>query len=134
MALASYRAAYDHVRDIVLVIDAVDGRIVEANREALEVYGHTRDELIGRTIFDLRVAPTDAVLGQMQIADRDGVTFDGVHRRSDGSTFPVEVSSRGEQIDGRRYLVSIIRDTTARRRAEEERERLLATTRRALAL
>jgi len=134
MALASYRAAYDHVRDIVLVIDAADGRIVEANREALEAYRFTRDELLARTIFDLRVAPADAVVGQMQVADRGGVRFDAVHRRADGSTFPVEVSSRGEEIEGRRYLVSILRDTTARKRADEERERLLETTRRALAL
>lgn len=134
MALASYRAAYDHVRDIVLVIDAANGRIVEANRKALEAYGRSREDMLARTIFDLRVASTDAVLDQMHVADRDGVTFDGVHQRADGSTFPVEVSSRGEEIDGRRYLVSIIRDTTARRRADEERERLLETTRRALAL
>jgi len=57
------------------------------------------------------------------------------------SVFPVEVSSRGETLGQTRYLLSIIRDITERKRAQEahqraelERERLLATTQHALAM
>ncbi len=49
-------------------------------------------------------------------ADNTGITFETVHRRRDGSTFPVEVSSRGADIAGERLLLSIIRDTTERER------------------
>jgi PAS domain S-box-containing protein len=116
------------------VIEADDGRIVDANAAAERAYQYTRDELLARTIFDLRVETPPEVIAQMRSADRLGFLFETTHRRRDGSTFPVEVSSRGESFGDRRYLLSIIRDITERRRANEERERLLATTQQALAM
>jgi len=128
-----YRELHDHVRDIILVIDADSGRIVEANRAAIQAYQYSHGELLGLAIYDLRVDTQGSVTDQMRTADRQGVLFEALHRRKDGSVFPVEVSSRGETLDDTRYLLSIIRDITERRRAEEERERLLDATQQALA-
>jgi len=128
-----YRELHDHVRDIILVIDADTGRIVEANRAAEQAYQYSRDELLALTIYDLRLEAQPSVTDQMRSADRRGTLFETVHRRKDGSVFPVEVSSRGETLEDSRYLLSIIRDITERKRAEEERERLLLTTQQALA-
>jgi two-component system CheB/CheR fusion protein len=59
----------------------------------------------------------------MDFADTQGVLFESLHRRKDGSIFPVEVSSRGAVAGGTRTLVSVVRDITERRRAENtERE------------
>ncbi|MGD0661053.1 MAG: PAS domain S-box protein [Syntrophorhabdales bacterium] len=69
---------------------------------------------------------------QMAQADSGGILFETIHRRKDGSTFPVEVSSQGATIDGTRMLISVIRDITERKRIEEalqesqERFRVLA--------
>ena len=82
------------------------------------------------TKIRVRYADTD----QMKRASSDGLLFDTLHRRRDGSTFPVEVSSRGDLIGGRRVLFSIVRDVTERKRFEAEREELLAATQHALAL
>lgn len=131
--LAMFDGLYDYVRDIVLLIDAEDGRIIEANPAAERAYRYTRDELLARTIFDLRVAPTMAVNQQMKLADQSGLLFEGVHRRSDGSEFPVEVSSRGATLGAQRLLLSVIRDITDRKQQEAEREKLLATTQQAVA-
>ena len=122
----------DHVRDIVLLIDPETGRILEANPAAEQTYGYTRAELLERTIFDLRVGPAASTQDQMKHADRAGILFEGVHRRRDGSEFPVEVSSRGETLGERRVLLSVIRDITERKRLDVEREALLATTQQAL--
>src|ERR1017187_2600225 len=46
--------------------------------------------------------------------------FETLHQRKDGSTFPVEVSVRLVEVDGRRFRQSIIRDITERKRAEAE--------------
>ncbi len=124
---------FEHARDIILVIDADDGRIIDVNAAAETAYGYNRDELLARTIFDLR-PDTDAAAQQMRVADAKGILFDTVHRRRDGSTFPVEVSSRGDIMSGRRCLFSIIRDISERKRFEAEREDLLATTQHALSL
>ena len=140
VATELYRELHDHVRDIILVIDADTGQIVEANRAAVLAYQYPRAELLALTIYDLRVEPPPSVNDQMRTADRDGTLFETQHRRKDGSLFPVEVSSRGETLGDTRYLLSIIRDITERKRAEHERERgevererLLATTQHALA-
>ncbi|MBC7973395.1 MAG: PAS domain S-box protein, partial [Myxococcales bacterium] len=140
VATELYRELHDHVRDIILVIDADTGRIVEANRAAQHAYQYARGELLALTIYDLRVEAPPSVNEQMQVANRDGSLFETLHRRKDGSVFPVEVSSRGETLGDTRYLLSIIRDITERRRAQEahqraelERERLLSTTQHALA-
>ncbi len=130
-----FRQLHDHVRDILLVIDADSGRIVEANAAAERTYQYPRAELLACTIFDLRVEPEATVADQMRSADREGFLFETLHRRRDGSVFPVEVSSRGQAFaDHGRYLLSIIRDISERRRAETERDQLLATTQQALAM
>lgn len=125
---------FEHARDIILVIDADTGRIVDANAAAEIAYGYSRAELLDLPIFELRVEPPPGVEQQMRVANVDGILFETVHRRRDGATFPVEVSSRGDVMDGRRCLFSIIRDITERKRFELEREELLAATQRALQL
>jgi PAS domain S-box-containing protein len=125
---------FEHARDVILVIDAVTGAIVDANRAAEEAYQYSRDELLALTIYENRAGARPSVADQMRIADSEGLMFDTVHRRRDGSTFPVEVSSRGDLMSGRRYLFSIVRDITERKRFEADREELLAATQRALAL
>jgi PAS domain S-box-containing protein len=118
-ALDRYRLLFQHAQDIVLFIRA-DGGIAEANDAAVAAYGYDRATLLGMTVFHLRAAATvGATVSQMLQADRDGITFETLHRRRDGTTFPVEVSSRGAEVAGERLLLSIIRDVTERKRGEE---------------
>lgn len=125
---------FEHARDIILVIDAELGTIIDANLAAERAYGYARRELLAMTIFDLREDPKAPVSAQMRTANAAGIQFETVHRRKDGSRIPVEVSSRGETISGRRCLLSIVRDISDRKRQEADRDALLAATQRALAL
>ncbi|WP_406697435.1 PAS domain S-box protein [Singulisphaera sp. Ch08] len=118
--LDRYRLLSEHARDIVLFVRS-DGRIVEANDAAVAAYGYDRDTLLRMSILELRDSNTTSLVpDQMAQADGQGLTFETMHRRKNGSTFPVEVSSRGAEIAGERLLLSIIRDISERRRAEEE--------------
>jgi PAS domain S-box-containing protein len=120
--LHRYELLARHTRDIVLFIRRQDGRILEANAAAEAAYGYTREQLLSRTISDLR--PGDAAgLTQAQMAEADvaGILFETWHQRADGSTFAVEVSSRGMAVGGERVLLSVIRDMTERARAEQSR-------------
>jgi len=110
-------------RDIMLFMDR-EGRIIEANQAAETSYGYTRDELLALSIADLRAEETRAAIApEMAEADEHGILFETVHRRKDGTVFPVEVSARGATIGGRRRLLSVVRDITARNQSTEERER-----------
>jgi PAS domain S-box-containing protein len=116
------------------VIDGSTGQIIDANEAAELAYGYPRAELLTRTIHQIRAADPDPVPEQMAAANSQGILFRTVHQRSDGSTFPVEVNSRGQTIGGQRMLLSVVRDISAHCRLEAERETLIATTRRALEL
>ncbi|MBA3502188.1 MAG: PAS domain-containing sensor histidine kinase [Myxococcota bacterium] len=129
--LATY--LFEHARDVLLLIDAETGRIVDANRAAQDTYGYTHEDLTSRTIFDLRIEPPTAVSEQMRVANAAGILFEAIHRRANGTEFPVEVSSRGITLRGQRRLFSIVRDITERKRLETERDELLTTTQHALA-
>ncbi len=125
--LARYELLSQHAHDIVLFVRASDGRIREANVAAERAYGYRREALCARTIYDLRAPETCAEVDQqMAQANTTGILFETVHVRSDGSRFPVEVSSVGADIEGERVLLSIVRDLTERRQAQAEIERLRA--------
>jgi len=110
----------ENSRDIILFLQRDTGRILEANRAAALAYGYSREALLALRVQDLREPGTVALLPeQMARADTEGILFETVHRRSDGSTFPVEISSRGATIGGMRTLISIGRDITERQRAED---------------
>jgi PAS domain S-box-containing protein len=105
----------------------LDGTLIQANDRALRLYGYTREAISSLNIRDLRALDTrPSVGGQMAQAVEGGTRFETVHRRSDGVEFPVEVSSRGFESGGVRYLHSLVRDLTEVRRAEAERRALEA--------
>lgn len=119
-ALRRYELIAAHSRDIILFMRREDGHLLEVNTAAVEAYGYSRDELLGMTVHQLRAPETEGLAPQqMAEADAHGILFESLHCRRDGSTFPVEISSRGATIDGIRVLVSVIRDVTERKRAEE---------------
>ena len=108
-------------RDVIFFVRAADGRILEANQAAVATYGYTREELLSMTVGDLRPPETAPDVGrQVAAAAQGNVLFETVQRRKDGTTFPVEVSSSGAEVDGERVLVGIVRDISRRKRAERE--------------
>lgn len=115
-----FRLGFEHSRDIIMFIRRVDGRILEANISAMNAYGYTHQEMLDLTINDLRTPETHLFTEDMMArADGEGILFETLHRRKDGSTFSVEVNSRGVTIGGDRILISVVRDITERKRAEQ---------------
>jgi PAS domain S-box-containing protein len=115
----------DHANDIILTFD--EGmRIIDANQRALVAYGYTADEIRQRRATDLRAQQTldRAPADFSRAMHSEGFIFETEHRRKDGSTFPVEVSTRSVEIEGDRTVLSIVRDISERRMHAREVERL----------
>lgn len=117
--------ALDNLDDAALVI-GLDGSILDANLAALDCYGHSLVEMLGLSIHDLR-APGDQadIDAHMRRAAKNGVVFEGLHLRADGSTFPVEVRSVPVLLEATVALLSFVTDVTTRegtRRQLEESE------------
>lgn len=123
--LRMFQLFFMHSHEIMLFIDRTDGKIIEANPTAELTYGYTRQELLSKDIFDLRADRYSAsVMQQMNMAAKDGITFETMHRRKDGTLFPVEVSSKGERIGAREILFSVVRDITERKAAQAALQQL----------
>ena len=122
-----YQRLIDLARDIFLLQDS-SGRIVEVNAAAVATYGYRRDELLQLNIRDLRAPETLPALEHewQATASPDGVLFETTHLREDGSTFPVEVSSREIDVNGDLHHESFVRDISKRRAAEAQLRRLSA--------
>jgi len=120
-ALERQRLLFENFADVILYLRCSDGKIVEANRAAESVYGYSRGELLTKSVYDFNVNET--LEEARELADkayRNGIVRETVHRRKDGSVFPVEVRSGGLMIGRDRSLVSVIRDLTERKQLQEQ--------------
>jgi PAS domain S-box-containing protein len=115
----------DKLHDPLVVIRVADLRILHGNAAALEAYGYDDATFRGMSVPDLRAPETHARIPDgIARALVSGLRFETVHRRRDGTTFPVEVSSRGAVVGGEQVLVSVLRDHTEQKRAEAAHQRM----------
>ena len=120
-----YREIVNQARDMILVMK-MDGTIIDANQAAVKTYGYSLTEFETLTIGDLlHPAAQRSTFNQMQSSFADGIVFETVHCRKDGSFFQAEVSSYAISIGSENRLVSMIRDTTERLHEKEEQFRSL---------
>lgn len=110
-----------HAGDAILLFDE-RMRIVEANEKVREVYGWTPEEMRQFAVSDLRAAETRPTAeADFAVAfTEQGLRFETDHVRKDGTVFPVEVSARAVAVEGRRHVLSVVRDISERRRLEGE--------------
>ena len=122
-----FRLLVEHATDSFFLHE-IDGRIRDVNQHACESSGYTREELLGLSIEDI---DQDFVPGKHlekwgQMVPGVPITFEGVHRRKDGTTFPVEVRLGVLESGERQLMLGLVRDISERKRAEEEKQNLEA--------
>jgi diguanylate cyclase (GGDEF)-like protein/PAS domain S-box-containing protein len=117
---ARLAALFDLAADAVFVHDR-KGRILEANEQAARSLGFSRAELCSMNVADVdlecRPGRPDGPWSTMRPGDT--ATVAGLHRRKDGSTFPVEARLaliHGPEDD---FFIATVRDVTAQRAAEQ---------------
>ncbi len=99
-----------------------EGNINFANELACRSLGYTPEELCSMTIFE--IDPTFDLERFHEHRRRMRATgfrtFETIHRRKNGSTFPVEITVNYLQYQERGFTVSFARDISERRVAEEQ--------------
>lgn len=110
----------------IVVIDADTLAIILANRSARKNLGYTLTELMGMTIPEVKVEFSAAQLIEIYRPILAGETAklvaNTVHRRKDGTLYPVEVHSRTSVFDGRPVIFQIVIDQTEIRRGQVRAE------------
>jgi len=108
--------------DAILVTRLEDGRIVEVNEGFSALTGFTRSDAVGQTTRGLKLFkhPADRQLLVTAIKDH-GIceNLEFTFLRKNGSEFVGMVSARSTDLEGAPHLISVVRDFTERRRAEE---------------
>jgi PAS domain S-box-containing protein len=109
-----------------------DGKVESANAVYANKSGYSLDELVGMEMSDLDALGVSAETAERtrRIIEQGSELFESVHRRKDGTLWPVEASVIFENINGGQ-LISFIRDLTVRNRFESE---TLATNERLAAI
>ncbi len=118
-----FRELFDLESDAILVVEAETCRIVQANESACTAYGYTLEELLTMSTLDISAEPekTREFLGTLSGSSDNifKVPF-RLHRRRDGTIFPVEISVRTFQRAGQFMMVSVMRDITEQVKAREQ--------------
>jgi len=120
-----FRDLIDCAGDAIYIVNLTDGRILDCNRSACLALGYSRDEILQLSTFDIEAElPADAV-ESVHATMRPGVMthVQGMHRRKDGSIFPVDINLTIMGGPESSLAVSVVRDITELKRLEEERIR-----------
>jgi PAS domain S-box-containing protein len=123
--LEIYRQVFYASPDYVTFSRLSDGTFLDVNPGFEQMLGFKRDDVIGRTSIEVGIWPDPndgqrvAYVNQLR---RDGMVRDypARLRTSSGTILDVEASANIVEIEGEMILVSVVRDVTDRKRAEEE--------------
>jgi len=123
------RILVEQSSDGIVVLDE-NGKVYEANQRFADMLGYSPDELRQLHVFDWEFQyPRERVVEMIRTVDEKGDHFETKHRRKDGTTYDVEISTNGSMFAGRKLIFCVCRDITERKqmiealRESEERYR-----------
>lgn len=115
-----YRALFEHASDAIIIFEPKREVILEANRQALQLYGFKRAEFIGRSLLTISAQPAKGRRCVRETLRRGRMPmFESIQRRKDGTPLVLSITAAVVDYNGRRAILSINRDITQWRRAEE---------------
>ncbi|UCG86350.1 MAG: PAS domain S-box protein [Gemmatimonadota bacterium] len=125
-SLSRFRSLIDQADEAIFVIDPETDRFIDANETALRWLGLPRTQLLSSTIHDVDVEfPLGCPDGEADVetearrVQRPWVCG-RVHRRRDGSGFPVEVAVTKRDFANRTYTLVVARERKKSRQDEQE--------------
>jgi PAS domain S-box-containing protein len=118
--LTLFRSLVDQSNDAIEVVDPETLRFLDANEKACKQLGYSREELLSMGVSDIAPAVTEASTAKVreELKRLGFVKMETLHRRKDGSTFPVELNMTRVHIE-RDYIVTVAQDLSERKRGEE---------------
>jgi len=132
---AFFQALFASSPDGVIVVDH-EGRIVQINTQAVELFGYQAEDLLGQAVEILipeRFRHTHGTWrANYMAAPRArpmGTGLKLMGRRKDSSEFPVDVSLSPVETAHGLYVIADVRDISARVQTEEETRQLVAQLR-----
>jgi PAS domain S-box-containing protein len=119
-----YRSIFDTVNDGIHIHeiepDGKPGKFIEVNEVAFRMLQYSREEMLKCGPLDFVTGyhsrPLDVIVKELSTIGHS--FFETEHRRKDGTVIPVEINSHVVHLQGKQVIVSVVRDITDRKHAE----------------
>ncbi len=125
-----FRVLFAEASDAILILD--QNKIIDANGRAGQLFGYHPSALVGLS-FDELIQSDDEAIDELTESKARMAAFSSGEvwalqfrfRRQDGHVFDAEVAVGAFRLGGRKVIQAILRDVSARRREEQEKQRLI---------
>jgi diguanylate cyclase (GGDEF)-like protein/PAS domain S-box-containing protein len=121
--LELFRDLINRSNDAIFVADSQTGLFIFVNDKACASLRYERRELLRMGVMDIETTLPDNFSWQTHVNElrqKDSLIFEGIHKRKNGDTFPVEANISHVVLNTREYLVTVVRDITERKKIEEQ--------------
>jgi PAS domain S-box-containing protein len=117
-----FRTLFDRAGEALFLIDTEEGRFIDVNDRACDALGYTKEELLNLSVSDVNpIFPKEKFRELVESLRKDKpVTVEAVHKRKDGSKFPIEIRTGFIDIHKKSHMLSLVRDITLRKQADEK--------------
>jgi len=108
--------AYNSNNDDIFLINPETAHIIDVNEHAINEYGYTKTELLTMKVLDLHantVSPQMWYEIEQELESTNEFEKRFVHKRKDGSTFPVQIKASYMNFEKERYFLVSARDISA---------------------
>jgi len=97
------------------------GHFLDCNQTAVDTYGYSREELLEMSYRELAAPSLRAELEELPKGEygERGSVFEWRHMRKDGTELPVEIKTATFTVQGKKRIISTVRDLTESKAAEE---------------
>jgi len=121
--LQLFKNIINQTNDAVVIVDPGTSRFIYVNDKYCSNLGYTRKE-----IFNMKVTDIEAILPDNfswskhvnEVREKGYMLLEGLHKRKDGTTFPVWVNVKFLNIMENNYMVGIVRDITDLKKMQDE--------------
>jgi PAS domain S-box-containing protein len=130
-----FETIYNASPDGAIIIRVSDRQFVDCNEGFLHQSGYSKEEILGRNALEMELwEDRERITQLMNILNTTGScdNFEATFRRKDGTLMTGLTTVRSVTLHDAPHIISVTRDINDRKKAEAEREALIAELRKAL--
>ena len=125
--LQLFKTIINQSNDAIFVVDPETSNFIYVNDKAYSSLGYTRKEMLNMRVTDIQAILPDNFSWNKhvnEVREKGYMLLEGLHKRKDGTTFPVWVNVKFLNIMENDYMVAIVRDITEWKKMQDEMQRL----------
>ncbi|MCK5088331.1 MAG: response regulator, partial [Melioribacteraceae bacterium] len=121
-----FRALFEGAPDAIMLIDSETGEIMDVNPACAQLLDLPMNEIYGLNQSQILIPSEEDQIQNISITDKTCNSSDEPRTllnnlvRKDGTTIPVEISTKTLLIGGNLFLLGIMRDVSERKKAEQK--------------